>query len=193
MKPRDFASHLVFMRAYQFIQLIDCDTFRMLTHQAEDRLNGTILLGEFATISHDFSFSPPFYLALPGRVIQGLELSTELSDTTACARSATMRTARLAEPGKPVLQLLGPPANNDPQTGMVFFPIFPDAQTRSFSNPSNVKRVMIVRVPAASILSQSVIFSQEACKGGSDFPDTVSGVIFCAAIILPEHRLAFCY
>jgi hypothetical protein len=113
MKPRDFASHLVFMRAYQFIQLIDCDTFRMLTHQAEDRLNGTILLGEFATISHDFSFSPPFYLALPGRVIQGLELSTKLSDTTACARSATMRTARLAEPGKPVLQLLGPPANRD--------------------------------------------------------------------------------
>jgi len=153
MKPRDFASHLVFMRAYQFIQLIDCDTFRMLTHQAEDRLNGTILLGEFATISHDFSFSPPFYLALPGRVIQGLELSTELSDTTACARSATMRTARLAEPGKPVLQLLGPPANRDG-----IFSIFPDAQTRSFSNPSNVKRVMIVRVPAASILSQSVIF-----------------------------------
>ena len=70
------------MRAYQLIQLIDGDTFRMLTHQAEDRLNGTILLGEFATVSHDSSFSPPFYLALPGRVIQGLEPSTEvLSDT----------------------------------------------------------------------------------------------------------------
>jgi hypothetical protein len=69
------------MRAYQFIQLIDCDTFRMLTHQAEDRLNGTILLGEFATISHDSSFSPPFYLALPGRVIKGLELSTNFYRT----------------------------------------------------------------------------------------------------------------
>lgn len=74
------------MCAYQFIQLIDCDTFRMLTHQAEDRLNGTILLGEFATVSHDSSFSPPFYLALPGRVIKGLELSTKfLSDTTETA------------------------------------------------------------------------------------------------------------
>jgi hypothetical protein len=69
------------MRAYQFIQLIDCDTFRMLPHQAEDRLNGTILLGEFATVSHDSSFSPPFYLALPGRVIKGLELSTNFYRT----------------------------------------------------------------------------------------------------------------
>jgi hypothetical protein len=64
MKPRNFAADLVLMRAYQFIQLIDCDTFRMLTHQAEDRLNGTILLGEFATISHDYSFSVD--LAFPG-------------------------------------------------------------------------------------------------------------------------------
>ncbi len=49
------------MRTHQFIQFIDGDTFRMLTHQTEDRLDGTVLLGEFTTVRHDSSFSPPFF------------------------------------------------------------------------------------------------------------------------------------
>jgi hypothetical protein len=101
------------MRAYQFIQLIDGDTFRMLTHQAEDRLNGTILLGEFATISHDFSFSPPFYLALPGRVIKGLELSTNSIGHDRLCAVRDDANGSVSRTRKPVLQLLGPPANRD--------------------------------------------------------------------------------
>jgi len=50
---------------------------------------------------------------------------------------------------------------------------------------------MIVRVPAASILSQSVIFSQEGCKGDRIFPDTVLVVIFRAAIVLLGRLLTF--
>jgi hypothetical protein len=176
------------MGAYQFIQLIDCDTFRMLTHQAEDRLNGTILLGEFATVSHDSSFSPPFYLALPGRVIQGLELSMEPIGHDRLCAAGDDANGSVSRTRKPVLQLLGPPTNRDG-----IFSNFPGRADQIVTNPSNVKRVMIVRVPAASILSQSVIFSQEACKGCRFFPDTVSVVIFCAAIIQSDPRLAFCY
>jgi hypothetical protein len=95
----------------------------MLPHQAEDRLNGTILLGEFATVSHDSSFSPPFYLALPGRVIKGPRAVDEiLSDTTetAGAQSPTIRTARLAELENQCCNCWA-----HPRTGMVSFPIFP--------------------------------------------------------------------
>jgi hypothetical protein len=43
---------------------MDRDTIGMLTHQAENQLDGTILLGEFSTVRHDCSFLPPFFLAL---------------------------------------------------------------------------------------------------------------------------------
>jgi hypothetical protein len=36
----------------------------MLSHQAKNQLDGTILLGEFSTVRHDCSFLPPFFLAL---------------------------------------------------------------------------------------------------------------------------------
>ena len=40
---------------------MDRDTIGMLTHQAEDQLDGTILLGEFSSVRHDCSFLPPFF------------------------------------------------------------------------------------------------------------------------------------
>ena len=65
---------------------------------------------------------------------------------------------------------------------MVSFPLFPDAQTRSFSKPLKRQARNDRSRTAASILSQSVIFSQEACEGVRIFPNTVLAVMFCAAI-----------
>jgi len=52
------------MSLHQLIQFVDRDPFGVLTHQAENQLDGTILLGKFSTIRHDCSFLPPFFLAL---------------------------------------------------------------------------------------------------------------------------------
>jgi hypothetical protein len=53
MEPSNLTSDLVVMRLYEFIQFIDGQTFRMLTHQTQNRLNGTVLLWKFTTIRHD--------------------------------------------------------------------------------------------------------------------------------------------
>jgi hypothetical protein len=55
------------MSLHQFIQLTDGDTFGMLTHQTEDRFDGTVLLGEFSAVRHDCSFLPPFFSRYLGR------------------------------------------------------------------------------------------------------------------------------
>ena len=47
------------MGLHQLIQFIDSDTFRMLAHEIENKLNDTILLGEFATVYHGCCFLPP--------------------------------------------------------------------------------------------------------------------------------------
>lgn len=49
------------MSLHELIQFVDRDTFWMLTHQVENQLDGTILLGEFSTVRHDCSFLPPFF------------------------------------------------------------------------------------------------------------------------------------
>jgi len=63
VEPGNFALEFVVMSLHELIQFLDRDTFRMLTHQAENQLDGTILLGEFSTVRHDCSFLPPFFLA----------------------------------------------------------------------------------------------------------------------------------
>jgi hypothetical protein len=64
VEPGNFALEFIVMSLHQLIQFVDRDTFGMLTHQAENQLDGTILLGEFSTVRHDCSFLPPFFLAL---------------------------------------------------------------------------------------------------------------------------------
>src|SRR5277367_347589 len=64
VEPGNFALEFIVMSLHQLIQFLDRDTFGMLTHQAENQLDGTILLGEFSTVRHDCSFLPPFFLAL---------------------------------------------------------------------------------------------------------------------------------
>ncbi len=56
IEPGNFALEFVVMRTHQLMEFIDGDTFRMLTHQTEDRFDGTVLLGEFTTVRHDSSF-----------------------------------------------------------------------------------------------------------------------------------------
>ena len=63
VEPGNFSLEFVVMSLHQLIQFLDGDTFGMLTHQAENQLDGTILLGEFSTVRHDCSFLPPFFLA----------------------------------------------------------------------------------------------------------------------------------
>jgi hypothetical protein len=41
------------MRAHQLIQITYGDTIRMQTDQAENQLDGTVLLGKFSTVRHD--------------------------------------------------------------------------------------------------------------------------------------------
>src|ERR1700678_1998722 len=53
MEPGNLASDLVVMRLYEFIQFVDGEAFRVQAHQAQDRLNGTVLLRKFTTIRHD--------------------------------------------------------------------------------------------------------------------------------------------
>lgn len=64
VEPGNFALEFIVMSLHELIQFMDRDTFRMLTHQAENQLDGTILLGEFSTVRHDCSFLPPFFLAI---------------------------------------------------------------------------------------------------------------------------------
>jgi hypothetical protein len=56
VEPGNFALEFVVMSLHELIQFLDGDTFGMLTHQAENQLDGTILLGEFSTVRHDCSF-----------------------------------------------------------------------------------------------------------------------------------------
>jgi hypothetical protein len=86
-----------------------------------------------------------------------------------------------------VLQLLGPTR----EPGWYLFQFSRTRRPDGFETPQTSSAVMIVRVAAVSILSQSVIFSQEACKGSRFFPDTVLVVILCAATVLSDHRLSF--
>jgi hypothetical protein len=65
MEPGNLTPDLVVMRLYEFIQFIDGESFRMKTHQAQDRLNGTVLLRKFTTIRHDSTSRTS--IALPGR------------------------------------------------------------------------------------------------------------------------------
>lgn len=44
------------MGAHQLIKFTDGDAFGMLTHQTEDRFDGTVLFGEFSTVRHDSGF-----------------------------------------------------------------------------------------------------------------------------------------
>ncbi len=62
------------MSLHELIQFLDGDTFWMLTHQAENQFDGTILLGEFSTVRHDCSFSPPFFSRYLRRGTRGLKL-----------------------------------------------------------------------------------------------------------------------
>jgi hypothetical protein len=56
VEPGNFALEFIVMSLHELIQFLDRDTFGMLTHQAENQLDGTILLGEFSTVRHDCSF-----------------------------------------------------------------------------------------------------------------------------------------
>jgi hypothetical protein len=50
VEPGNFALEFVVMSLHELIQFLDGDTFWMLTHQTENQLDGTILLGEFSTV-----------------------------------------------------------------------------------------------------------------------------------------------
>src|ERR1700722_16770005 len=65
MEPGNLPPDLVVMRLYEFVQFVNGKTFRMKTHQAQDRLNGTVLLRKFTTIRHDSTSRTS--IALPGR------------------------------------------------------------------------------------------------------------------------------
>ena len=62
------------MSLHELIQFLDSDTFWMLTHQAENQFDGTILLGKFSTVRHDCSFWPPFFSRYLRRGTRGLKL-----------------------------------------------------------------------------------------------------------------------
>jgi hypothetical protein len=64
VEPGNFSLEFIVMSLHELIQFVDRDTFGMLTHEAKNQLDGTILLGEFSTVRHDCSFLPPFFLAL---------------------------------------------------------------------------------------------------------------------------------
>jgi hypothetical protein len=49
------------MSLHQLIQVLDRDPFGVLAHQAENQLDGAILLGKFSTVRHDCSLLPPFF------------------------------------------------------------------------------------------------------------------------------------
>ena len=56
VEPGNFALEFIVMSLHELIQFMDGDTFGMLTHEAANQLDGTILLGEFSTVRHDCSF-----------------------------------------------------------------------------------------------------------------------------------------
>ena len=67
------------MSLHQLIQFLDRDTFGMLTHQAENQLDGTILLGEFSTVRHDCSFCLRFFARYLRWGTRGLKLFPGIS------------------------------------------------------------------------------------------------------------------
>jgi hypothetical protein len=65
MEPGNLTPNFVVMRLYEFIQFINGETFRMRTHQAQNRFNGTVLLRKLTTIRHNSTSRTS--IALPGR------------------------------------------------------------------------------------------------------------------------------
>jgi hypothetical protein len=61
VEPGNFALEFVVMSLHELIQFVDRDTFGMLTHQAKNQLDGTILLGKFSTVRHVCSFCLRFF------------------------------------------------------------------------------------------------------------------------------------
>jgi hypothetical protein len=56
VEPGNFALEFIVMSPHELIQFVDRDTVGVLTHQAENQLDGAILLGKFSTVRHDCSF-----------------------------------------------------------------------------------------------------------------------------------------
>jgi hypothetical protein len=94
----------------------------MLTHQTENQLDGTILLGEFATVRHDCSFLPPFFSRYLRWGTRGLKLFPGISSVridSSAAPTVRFLTAddKAVNPVVPIWRL--PPANRN---GIFYIP-----------------------------------------------------------------------